>query len=106
MSVQNSSKPAIVRLDNVVPRRSLFTTNYYGSDFICLLYRFETPCKSPAEDADHETVLVFHLLVEMPDCESSTDAELRTALVSRQLCELLHAPPVQAFTDWLIETFH
>ncbi|GFW96522.1 hypothetical protein TNCV_2845791 [Trichonephila clavipes] len=142
MSVWNSGKPAIVRLNNDVPRRSSFTTNYYGSYFIygrgiessfvlhdlgvslpyvgavpfqqqrvCeiqllqwFLYLSETPCKSPAEDAELGTVRVSQQPVELPDIQPDVDAELRTALVSQQLCELPHAPPIQAFAVRLVET--
>ncbi|GFQ88999.1 hypothetical protein TNCT_589731 [Trichonephila clavata] len=46
------------------------------------LYRFETPCKSPTEDV-----------------------KLGSALVSQQLCQLLHVLPVHAFAVRLVETF-
>ncbi|GFX93040.1 hypothetical protein TNCV_139841 [Trichonephila clavipes] len=83
-------------------------------------------CKSPAEDVglgtvrmsqkpvemlyiqssiDVElgTVLVSQQSVEMRDIQDYIDVELGTALVSQQLCELPHAPPVQAFTIRLVE---
>ncbi|GFU93118.1 hypothetical protein TNCV_206631 [Trichonephila clavipes] len=43
MSVQNSSTPAIVRLDNDVPRRILVTTNYCGSNL--------EGCGSPVDES-------------------------------------------------------
>ncbi|GFT32932.1 uncharacterized protein TNCV_1598791 [Trichonephila clavipes] len=46
------------------------------------LYLSETPCKLHAEEA-----------------------ELGTALVSQQLCELSHVPPVQTFAVQLVEVF-
>ncbi|GFX58161.1 uncharacterized protein TNCV_4049191 [Trichonephila clavipes] len=69
------------------------------------LYLSETPCKLHAEDAELGTVRVSQLPVEMPVILPDVDAELRTALVSQQLCELHHAPPVQAFAVRLAETF-
>ncbi|GFV22793.1 hypothetical protein TNCV_1317451 [Trichonephila clavipes] len=58
-----------------------------------------------AANANHGAVLESHQLVEMPDIERSVDAEFGTALVSQQLCELAHAPPVQTFAVQLVETF-
>ncbi|GFV68839.1 general transcription factor II-I repeat domain-containing protein 2B [Trichonephila clavipes] len=69
------------------------------------LYLSETPCKLHAEDAELGTVRVSQQPVEMPDILPDVDAELGTALVSMQLCELHHAPPVQAFAVRLAETF-
>ncbi|PRD21247.1 UNVERIFIED_CONTAM: hypothetical protein NCL1_52369 [Trichonephila clavipes] len=92
------------------------------------LYLFETPYKSPAEDAElatirvsqkpvempyiqHSvdvelgTVLMSQQPVEMPDTQRSVDVELCTAQESQQLCELPHAPTVQAFAVRLVETF-
>ncbi|GFX46666.1 uncharacterized protein TNCV_4038171 [Trichonephila clavipes] len=69
------------------------------------LYLSETPCKLHAEDAELGTVRVSQQPVEMPDILPDVDAELGTALVSKQLCELHHAPPVQAFAVRLAETF-
>ncbi|GFS94514.1 hypothetical protein TNCV_2015241 [Trichonephila clavipes] len=69
------------------------------------LYLFETPCKSSAEDTELGTVRVSREPIEMPYIQRSVDVELGTALVSQQFCELPNAPPVQAFTVRLVETF-
>ncbi|GFU90057.1 uncharacterized protein TNCV_2707191, partial [Trichonephila clavipes] len=69
------------------------------------LYLSETPCKLHAEDAKLETVRVSQLPIEMPDIQHDVNVELGTALVSQQLCELPHSPPVQAFSVRLVETF-
>ncbi|GFU80735.1 uncharacterized protein TNCV_514621 [Trichonephila clavipes] len=69
------------------------------------LYLSETPCKLHTEDAELWTVRVSQQPVKMPDILPDVDAELGTALVSQQLCELHHAPPVQAFAVRLAETF-
>ncbi|GFT93576.1 hypothetical protein TNCV_677201 [Trichonephila clavipes] len=94
-------------LDNVVQN---VTVMPFQQQSVCellqrFLYLFETPCKSPAEGAEIGTVLMSHRLVEMPDIERSVDSELKTALVSQELCELPHAPPVQTFAVRLVETF-
>ncbi|GFT05950.1 hypothetical protein TNCV_3926891 [Trichonephila clavipes] len=70
------------------------------------LYLSETSCKSPAEDAELENVRVSQQPVELPDIQHDVDAELGTALMSRQLCELPQSPPVQTFAVRLVETFH
>ncbi|GFU00654.1 hypothetical protein TNCV_4818211 [Trichonephila clavipes] len=69
------------------------------------LYLFETPCTSPAEEVELGTVRVSQKPVEMPDIQRNVDVEHETDLVSQQLCELPRAPPVQAFTLRLVETF-
>ncbi|GFY36099.1 hypothetical protein TNCV_4844711 [Trichonephila clavipes] len=69
------------------------------------LYLSETPCKSPAEDAEFGTVQVSQQLVKLPDIQHHVDAELGTSQVSQKLCELPHAPPVQVFAVRLVETF-
>ncbi|GFT18518.1 hypothetical protein TNCV_1708331 [Trichonephila clavipes] len=50
------------------------------------LYLFETPCKSPAEDAELGIVRVSQKPIEKPDIQRSVDVELGTALMSQQLC--------------------
>ncbi|GFQ91242.1 hypothetical protein TNCT_55631 [Trichonephila clavata] len=40
------------------------------------LYLFETPCKSPAEDADLGTVWVSQKPAEMPNIQHAAEAEL------------------------------
>ncbi|GFX48938.1 hypothetical protein TNCV_2797291 [Trichonephila clavipes] len=70
------------------------------------LYLFEIPCKLPAEDTTFGTVWVFLKPVEMPDIQRSVDANLGTALVSLQLCNLPNPVPVQAFAIRLVEMFH
>ncbi|GFX10324.1 hypothetical protein TNCV_1867191 [Trichonephila clavipes] len=52
-----------------------------------------------------EKHVVTKCMLDMLDIERSVDAELGTALVSQQLSELPHAPPVQPFTVGLVETF-
>ncbi|GFY01775.1 hypothetical protein TNCV_1467671 [Trichonephila clavipes] len=65
----------------------------------------KTPCKSPVEDAELGTVRVSQNPVERPDIQRSVDVEFGTALVSQQLCELPHAPPVKTFAVRLWKRF-
>ncbi|GFU39474.1 hypothetical protein TNCV_5011291 [Trichonephila clavipes] len=69
------------------------------------IYFSETLCKSSDKDAKLGTVRVSQQPLELSDIQHDVNTELETALVSQQLCELPHAPSVQAFGVRFVETF-
>ncbi|GFX91860.1 hypothetical protein TNCV_3576901 [Trichonephila clavipes] len=61
--------------------------------------RHQTLCKSPAEDAELETVQVSQQPVQMLDTQHAFNTKLGTVLVPHQFVEMSHAPPVQDFAS-------
>ncbi|GFT36135.1 hypothetical protein TNCV_3778481 [Trichonephila clavipes] len=65
------------------------------------LYLFQTPCKSPAEDAKLGTAQVSQQSVEVLDTQNAVDAYHGTILVSHQLFEM---PDIERFFDTVLGT--